>query len=143
MATANWPDTLPTGFETTGFAYGLKPGSVVTPTDVGLARTRRRSTQRIFLVSGSMILQRDADGTDQVEAFLGFLHDTLKGGSLPFRWVDPVNPPESYRTALYDASDANAEFTVLSNRMDRAMNAMPVVASKAMRLSLSLEMVRD
>ena len=139
---ADWPDTLPTGFETRGFAYGLKPNAVVTNPQVGPVRLRRRSTARLFLVSGTMILQRDADGTDQVEAWLAFLDDDLAGGSLPFRWVDPMNPPGRYRTDLYIAADANAEFLIIASDLERALTTIPQVASRALRLALRLEMVR-
>ena len=142
MALPQWPATLPLGFDVRGLSYGLKPNVVQTTPDVGRTRSRRRSTARVFLVSGSLILRRDADGIDQVAVWEKFLAEDLKDGSIPFMWVDPMHPPERYRTALYIPGDANAEFTVLAAGLDRALTTIPQVASRALRLSLQLEMVR-
>ena len=137
MADASWPSSLPTGFEVRGFSYGLKGNVVGSQPETGRVRLRRRSTARVFLVSGSMLLERDKGGVDQVEAWLEFLHETLADGSLPFDWVDPMNPPPRYRTALYREQDANAEFQVISSTdLSRMLSSIPRLASRAVRLQL-------
>lgn len=142
MALPQWPASLPTGFDVRGLTYGLKSNVAVTQPDVGRSRTRRRSTARVFLVAGSMILQRDAGGVDQVAVWEKFLHEDLKDGSTPFMWVDPMHPPARYRTELYIPGDANAEFTLIASDLGRLITTIPQVGSRALRLALQLEMVR-
>ena len=94
MATVNWPSDLPTTFLDAGISYGPKPNTVVTAPEAGPVRTRRRSTERIILFRGSMVLFKDARIgdriVDQLVAMQNFHHTTLKDGSLRFNWRDPV-----------------------------------------------------
>ena len=88
MATSiNWPTALPRSFLPSGFRRQLKDLALRTQPDVGRVRVRRRSTQKIYIISGRLLL-RDVT---QLEALDDFYFDTLGAGSKSFNWVDPLN----------------------------------------------------
>jgi hypothetical protein len=83
---AAWPGTLPQLVAVDG--YSEEPPSVTARTqmDAGPDKVRRRTTVGIR----PLAVQLDLTKT-QVETLDVFFVTTLKGGSLPFDWVDPRN----------------------------------------------------
>ena len=83
MANAVWPASLPQDV-LQGWEKSLDSGLLRTPMDQGPAKQRRRfsATARPYTVTVQMT------GT-QVTTFEAFFDDTIKGGSLPFDWLDP------------------------------------------------------
>ena len=85
MATETWPVGFPQRFHTRGFRRRLKPTAVNTNPEVGPARSRRRTTQKIYVVSGVVIMSES-----QLFDFEDWFFDTINGGVDRFNWVDPL-----------------------------------------------------
>ena len=87
MARAQWPTSLPKYFERESLNVVAQPNKIITRTEVGPTRSRRRSTLRIYRVTGNLFLtasQRDTLLND-------FYHTTLGGGTQRFDWHHPWN----------------------------------------------------
>lgn len=85
MANALWPASLPQYVLQSGFSETEPDTLLETQMEGGPPKSRRRYTTdyRQFTVA----LQMDAT---QRATFQTFFNTTIKGGSLPFDWVDPV-----------------------------------------------------
>jgi hypothetical protein len=80
-----WPATLPCKFMHGGLADGMADGRLISQTDTGPAKVRRRSSAMPRNVSGQMIMT-----AEQLATMRFFIDKTLIGGSLPFNFMDPV-----------------------------------------------------
>lgn len=83
--TATWPAELPQFVSEQGFSESLPNLRLESSVDTGEPKVRRRFTKNLRAVQWS--IQCDAD---QRAAFDTFYLDTLKGGILPFQWVNPL-----------------------------------------------------
>lgn len=147
VATVNWPLTLPKRFLPQGLSYGLKPSAVFTEPEVGPARSRRRSTGRTYLFTGRLPLERDVPDpvtglpNNQVQLFLDFVHDTIKGGSIRFNWVDPNVPPAGYELPTFTVDQYDVECLMVSAGDPVVAPAWITVYSHL--VSISLEIYKD
>lgn len=85
MPNPSWPTTLPEYVLERGFGEQLLDQTMESTIEVGPPKVRRRFSKDIRRMT-NLQLAMDAD---QVEIFITFWKDTLKGGSLPFDWVHP------------------------------------------------------
>ena len=85
MATETWPSTLPQKFSVQGFRYRPKDNKIVSQPETGPTRERRRSTLRITLINGSIIVS-----IPQLAIFKQFYHTTLSEVDR-FNWADPFD----------------------------------------------------
>lgn len=85
MANATWPTALPQYVLQQGFREQMPDTLLETQMEAGPAKSRRRYTTgyRQFGVALAMTATQRA-------IFDSFFVTTLKGGSLPFDWKDPV-----------------------------------------------------
>ena len=137
MATHNWPLTLPRRFIAPSLRIGRKPGSIVTNPEVGAARTRRRTTGRVFLVSGEMILREN-----QIAPFEDFVDDTLAGGSLRFNWIDPREPPINYDLPSFVVGEYNVEMLYLGTNSPQRFRGAANIPPGAVITRMILEMYK-
>ena len=86
--TIAWPSDLPPRFLPRSFSRQLKELSAVTQPEVGRVRVRGRSTAKIYVISGNILLS----SAEVVLTLEDFYFTTLKLGSLTFNWVDPLDP---------------------------------------------------
>jgi hypothetical protein len=86
MAVDTWPATLPQLLLVEGYADGVADGRIISNTDAGPPKVRRRSSAMPRPVQGRMIMD-----TDQLADLRDFVDNTLIGGALPFNFPDPVD----------------------------------------------------
>lgn len=79
-----WPPGLPQDVLVEGYDEQMPNVVIRTQMDAGPPKVRRRYTAGIRTLSFSIDLSRDQAGL-----FDAFFNDTLKGGSLAFKWVHP------------------------------------------------------
>ena len=104
MADDTWPTSLPQRFFARApFSYGLKNTNITVDPETGPARVRPRSTQLIYRVAGSVLLDTAATPA-QHTTFINFFHVTLKGGSKRFNWVDPLDPSDTVEMLFVNAN---------------------------------------
>lgn len=101
MADATWPTGLPQFVQEGGFSESLPDQNIETPMQSGPAKSRRRFTADMRPLQVQILCT-----PAQVDLFETFFLTTLRGGSLPFDWVNPRTqvaatyrfrrPPPSY-----------------------------------------------
>lgn len=85
MPNSVWPPSLPAFVLEEGFSESLADVVLETGMDVGPPKIRRRSTAASRPMKATVQMTAEQWGT-----FKTFFATTLKGGSLPFDWVDPL-----------------------------------------------------
>ena len=85
MATETWPATLPQQLRRQGYRQARGDNRIITPTETGPPKRRRRSTAAIGSLRGSMTLSYD-----QVQTLSTFYDDTLNDGVDSFNFPDPL-----------------------------------------------------
>ena len=90
MSVAAWNTATLGDLQAVGLANTPAPNTIRTKMDVGPDKIRRRATTTVREVQ----IPSDMRG-DQYQALLAFYETTLKSGSLPFTWEDPVNDAAS------------------------------------------------
>lgn len=81
-----WPATLPQGLMPAGYSEQLQEGTLRSTMDAGPAKLRSRFTALVNNIQGQI------EVTAAQKATLDTLYiTTLKRGTLPFTWVDPVS----------------------------------------------------
>ncbi|OCC01717.1 hypothetical protein BA190_27535 [Labrys sp. WJW] len=81
----SWPATLPQLFNRQGFAYAEGDGRLMSDTDTGPGKVRRRTTAAVDIMKGQMTVT-----LDQLQTMRDFIRNDLVGGSLPFQIADPL-----------------------------------------------------
>jgi len=82
-----WPAELPQRLLRDGFNRSGADNRVEFEPELGTGMARRRGTSAPMPVTGAISVSKS-----QSDDFWAFYRDDLKSGSIPFTWVDPVNP---------------------------------------------------
>lgn len=85
MVDAVWPASLPQRVLVEGYNRTPAQTALRTKMDAGPAKMRRR-----FSAGSKPVKAKIRINAEQVQTLEGFFEDTLKGGVLPFTWIDPV-----------------------------------------------------
>ena len=93
---------LPGAFLKQNLSRVAKPVTETIQPDVGPVRVWRRSTQRIYVLSGRMLVT-DA----QVALLETFYHTTLASGTKRFNWVDPYDQTTAVEMLFTQAPTAS------------------------------------
>ena len=85
MAVDNWPSTLPDRFQSSSYGVSMADGRIRSEMDSGPAKVRRRSSAMPAPLSGVMYVR-----PAQIATIRAFVKNNLLGGSLAFRFPDPL-----------------------------------------------------
>jgi hypothetical protein len=86
MANPVWPVSLPQGAFINSWQEEPADGKVLFQVEVGPSKTRRRISKPGRLIDHSIIMT-----TTQRATLFTFYETTIKGGSLEFDWIHPID----------------------------------------------------
>jgi hypothetical protein len=118
MTTIQWPSTLPDCLQLNGYSESIPDQTIRTNMEYGIAKVRRRSSNAVRPVSGSIVVTKE-----QLDTLKDFYINTLAGGVLRFAWVEPLDgttvaemrftSPPSYSKESPDIFKVNMELEIL------------------------------
>lgn len=121
MADIFWPETLPAA-GALGFTGGPQANVASFEPEIGPSIVRRRSTGavKMYPITLSML------NLDQYNAFVEFFHATLKDGTLPFVWVNPMTSAanQKMRFVVRSGSEAYQETRLTPNKFKISFSVM-------------------
>lgn len=102
MAVPTWPAGLPQYFIVRGYAEGLPDNVLRSESDIGPAKTRRRSSAAPWPVSGTILATQA-----QYETFRAFVANDLAAGALPFNLPNQRATSGTWLVRLTEAVDVS------------------------------------
>ena len=120
MTVPTWPVTLPQVFDRQGFVMATGDGRLLSKTDTGPGKMRRRSTAMPTPVQGGMTITMV-----QKDTLIAFVRDDLAGGTLPFNFPEPTGGAGT--VLMRYAEEGLPQYQYLGGPLWRAMQKMEIM----------------